>query len=86
MRDPIREKDIEQATGAALVEVDVADNGIAVVTIKRDDLDLLLDGNNRAHWGCRTDEDCQEAFDRGVDAGRKSALDEVRALAPKDAA
>lgn len=42
MRDPIREADIERASGAAQVEVDVADNGIAVVTIRRDDLDRLV--------------------------------------------
>lgn len=56
MRDPIREKDLADACGDHDVVVDVADDGTATVTIRRDALDRLVG----------------DGYMRGYDAGYRS--------------
>lgn len=63
MRDPIRERDLEKA-GASSPIVDVDDAGLATVTLRRDELDLLLQSG---------------AFDRGYANGHRDGLKVGRA-------
>lgn len=79
MRDHIREKDLEQAldVSAGEVTVDVADDGTATITIKRDHLDQLLATGN--HWTCRTDDDIERAAAAGYRDGKRDAQREHEA-------
>lgn len=83
MRDHLRELDLEQATGATNVRIDVDDRGLATVTLQRDALDKPLSIRNSSHWGCRSEADLQAADSDGYSRGWDAAIDKVRALAPK---
>lgn len=87
MRDHLREQDIERRLGltAGEVLVDVAEDGTATVTMKRDYLDRIQWENHSACGEYDLD-DIQDARAEGYLDGRSTVLKEIASLAKESAA
>lgn len=81
MRDVLREQDLERALNVrGGVRVDVADDGTTLVTLQRDLLDRLTEGNP-GHYGCHTYDDVEFVRARAYGSGYDAALADINRLA-----